>query len=153
MHSTVLVASAARRQRGFTLIELMIGVSVVGILSSVALPTFESQLQRSRRADVLVAMMQIQMAQERWRSNGTSYGSLADLGVPAVSAAKHYTLVVNPVGTDGYEAIATAGGAQARDTACRHMKLSATGMNLVYASGNDASFANADGANRACWKL
>ncbi len=151
MHNPHL--SSRRAQRGFTLIELMIGVAVVGVLSSVALPTFESQLQRSRRSDVLVATMQVQSAQERFRSNATSYGSLAEIGVAAVSAAGHYGLQVSGVSADGYELLATATGAQARDAACRHMRLTSSGMNLTYASGPDASVANPANLNSQCWNL
>jgi type IV pilus assembly protein PilE len=155
MNTTASKTYAPRRHHhsGFTLIELMIAVSVVGILSSIALPSFEGALQRSRRADVLVSMMQIQMAQERYRNNATAYGSLADIGVPAVSPAKHYTLQVGATGADAYDALATAAGAQARDSACRHMKLSAIGANLSYASGPNASVANTAATNRACWSL
>jgi type IV pilus assembly protein PilE len=154
MNTTASQTSASHhRHRGFTLIELMIAVSVAGILSSIALPSFEGALQRSRRADVLVSMMQIQMAQERYRSNATTYGSLADIGMPTLSPAKHYALQAGATGTDAYDALATASGTQARDTACRYMKLSAVGGNLSYASGPDASLANAAAANRACWNL
>ena len=151
--AAVRARTAAPRSRGFTLIELMIAVSIAGILSSVALPSFEGQLQRARRADALVAMTQLQAAQERFRNNGTSYGSLAEIGVPGVTPAKHYTLASNAVGNDGYEALATATGTQARDAACRYLKLSSAGMNLVYASGRDATVGNAADANRKCWNL
>lgn len=141
------------RQRGFTLIELMIGVAVTGILSSVALPSFEGQLQKSRRADVLVSTMTVQAAQERFRSNGGGYGNLAEIGVPATSSAKHYTLQITANDADGFELLATATGLQARDVACRHMKLTSTGMNLVYASGADATVANTAAVNQKCWAL
>ena len=144
---------AAKGCSGFTLIELMVGVALVGVLSSLALPTFEGPLQRARRADVLVSMMQIQAAQERFRGNATSYGSLAEIGIAGTSPGGHYTLRADAASADGYDVDATATGAQARDTACRHMKLSAVGMNLVYASGSDASVANPAAANRKCWNL
>lgn len=142
-----------RRERGFTLIELMIGVAVTGILSSVALPSFEGLLQKSRRADVLVATMTVQAAQERYRSNTTAYGNLAEIGMPATSAAKHYTLQITANDVDGFELLATANGLQARDVACRYMKLTSVGMNLVYASGADATLANAAAVNQKCWAL
>ena len=145
--------SRFRRQRGFTLVELMIGVAVTGILSSVALPSFEGQLQKSRRSDVLVATMTVQTAQERFRSNTTAYGNLAEIGVPATSSAKHYMLQVSANDVDGFELLATANGLQARDVACRYMKLTSTGMNLVYTSGADATLANAAAANQKCWAL
>ena len=144
---------AARGCVGFTLIELMIGVAIVGVLSSLALPSFEGPLQRARRADVLVSMVQIQAAQERYRGNANLYGSLAEIGVAATSSAGHYLLRASAAGADGYDVHATATGAQARDTACRHMKLSAVGMNLVYASGADSSAANPAPINRKCWNL
>jgi type IV pilus assembly protein PilE len=141
------------RQRGFTLIELMIGISVVGIVSSVAMPSFESQLHKSRRADALVATMTVQAAQERFRSNASSYGSLAEIGVPSTSPAKHYSLQVSASDAEGFELLATATGSQWRDAGCRYLKLSSTGMNLVYRSGPDANVANDPGANQKCWSL
>jgi type IV pilus assembly protein PilE len=144
---------AVQRCSGYTLIELMIGVALAGVLSSLALPSFEAPLHKARRADVLVSMMQIQAAQERYRGNATSYGSLAEIGVASTSTAGHYTLQAIGASADGYAVLATATGAQARDTACRHMKLSATGMDVVYASGADTTVANPDTANRKCWNL
>ncbi len=145
--------SASRRQRGFTLIELMIGVAVTGILSTVALPSFEGQLQRARRSDALVATMAVQAAQERFRSIALAYGSLAEIGMPTTSTARHYTLQITASDATGFELLATATGLQARDVACRHMKLRSSGMNLVYASGADATVANPAAANRTCWAL
>jgi len=146
-------ANTQTRQLGFTLIELMIGVSVIGIVSSFALPGFESQLHKARRSDVLVATMTVQAAQERFRSNSAAYGSLADIGLPSTSPAKHYTLQITASDGEGFELLATATGAQKRDAACRHMKLRSTGMNLVYGSGPDASAANDAAANKKCWSL
>jgi type IV pilus assembly protein PilE len=140
-------------QRGFTLIELMVTVSIAGILSSVALPSFESQLQRVRRTDALIAAVQVQAAQERFRSNGAAYGSLAEIGLPAVSASKHYALQITASDAVGFELLATATGAQARDVACRYMQLRSIGMNVVHASGPDASLANPTAANRQCWSV
>ena len=147
------IPTMSRRQRGFTLVELMIGVAVTGILSSVALPSFEGQLQKSRRADVLVSTMTVQAAQERFRSNNTGYGNLAEIGVAAMSSAKHYTLQITASDGDGFELLATASGLQARDVACRVMKLTSTRMNVVYASGADATVANTAVANQKCWAL
>jgi type IV pilus assembly protein PilE len=158
-HTTPLLRSPGSARgprpgaRGFTLVELMIAISVTGILSSLALPTFEGQLQRARRSDVLVSVMQIQAAQERYRSNSASYGSAVDVGAPGVSTAGHYLLQTTANQAGGYDVVATATGMQARDIACRHMKLSALGSNFIYASGPDASTANPAAGNRRCWGL
>ncbi|MDH5538274.1 MAG: prepilin-type N-terminal cleavage/methylation domain-containing protein [Rhizobacter sp.] len=142
-----------RGSAGFTLVELMIAVAVTSVLSSVAYPSFMGQVQKVRRSDALVAMMQVQWAQERWRANNTTYGSLSDIGVAGSSAARHYTLQLRGQTENGYEVIATAIGAQARDAQCRHMKLSMSGANTVYVSGPDAGTVNPDTANRQCWML
>lgn len=150
-------APAPARQRqaigGFTLIELLAVVSMVGALTGVALPTFEGQLQRVRRTDALVSMMQVQAAQERFRSNGARYGSLADIGTPGVSSAGHYSLQALSADEDGYNVLATATGAQARDAMCRNLSLHMAGANIRYASGPDATVANPDSVNRKCWNL
>lgn len=138
---------------GFTLIEMMIAVAVAGVLSSVAYPSFVGQVQKVRRTDAVVAMMQVQWAQERWRSNNTAYGSLAEIGMNATSAAGYYSLQVNGNSTSSYEVLATANGAQARDANCAHLKLSMLGANTVYASGPDADVGNTASVNRQCWSL
>ena len=148
-----LLAGQPRAVRGFTLIEMLVTVAVAGVLSSVALPSFEGQLQRARRADALVSMVQVQAAQERFRSNGASYGSLAAIGVAARSAAGHYTLQMASFDADGFVVSATANGVQARDTACAYMTLTSTGANVAYASGPTAALSNPTSANRACWSL
>jgi type IV pilus assembly protein PilE len=139
--------------RGFTLIETLFAMAIAAVLSAIALPSLEAQLHKARRADVLTAVVRIQGAQERVRSRGTRYGDLAEIGAAAVSPAGHYRLQIVAFSADGYELRATAVGAQARDTACRFMTARAVGMNLVYASGSDASVANAEPSNRRCWSL
>ena len=148
-------ALAARRHAcgGFTLIEMLAVLSMIGALTGVALPSFEGQLQRVRRADALVSMMQVQAAQERWRSNGVRYGSLADIGTPARSAAGHYQLQLVSADEEGYDVLATATGTQARDAGCRNMAVRVNGANLAYASGPDASVANPAHLNAKCWNL
>ena len=146
-------ASRRRSLAGFTLIEMLVVLSMTGLLTSVALPTFEGQLQRARRSDVLVTMMQVQAAQERWRSNGARYGSLADIGTPGVSPAGHYSLQALSADEDGYVVLATATGTQARDANCRNLSLRMMGANPTYASGPDATVANPESVNRKCWSL
>ena len=146
-------ASAHRAAAGFTLIELMIAVTVVGVLSTVALPSFFDQLLKVRRSDALVAVMQVQWAQERWRANNPAYGNLAQIGMRDLSQAGHYTLTLTASSENGYELVASASGAQARDAQCRHMKLTLSGAQLAHASGPDIALGNTATANRQCWML
>ena len=144
-------ATARRFAQGFTLIELMLVVAVAGVLSGVAYPSFMGQLQKIRRADAMVSMLQVQAAQERWRANNLAYGTLAEIGVAATSAAGHYTLQVSEPSANGYEIVAAATGSQAHDAHCRNLKLRIEGGNLVQASGADAATSNAPLQNRQCW--
>lgn len=145
--------TARRTSRGFTLIETMAAVSIAGVLSTIALPSLEGQLQRVRRTDALVAAMLVQGAQERLRSNTASYGALADIGVAARSAGGHYALQIASADAAGFVLVVTATGAQARDAACRVMRLTADGLNVAHASGPDATVGNAADTNRKCWTL
>ncbi len=139
--------------RGFTLIELMLVVAVAGVLSGVAYPSFMGQLQKIRRTDAMVAILQVQAAQERWRSNNPSYGTLAEIGVAANSAAGYYTLQLSAPSANGYEIVASATGTQAHDTHCRNLRLRVDGGNLVQASGVEATTSNAASQNRQCWMV
>jgi type IV pilus assembly protein PilE len=141
------------RQHGFTLIEMLVAIAVAGVLSGVAYPSFESVVLKARRSDALVALMQVQSAQERWRANQRAYGSLAEIGVAQRSAAGHYTLRIDANDIDRYEVIAVATGAQARDASCRTLKLTLDSATVTYSSGPDAAQANPQAANRRCWNL
>lgn len=144
---------APRCSRGFTLIELMLVVAVAGILSGVAYPSFMGQLQKIRRADALVAFLQVQAAQERWRSSNPSYATAAQLGVGATSSTGHYAIHVSAPSELGYEVLASAQGAQAHDASCRYLRLRSEGGNLTQASGPDTDTNNPASANRQCWSL
>lgn len=143
--------SARRHQRGFTLIEMMIVVAVTGVLSSVALPSFQGVLHQSRRSEAFVALMQVQAAQERWRANHRAYGAIADIGMAGTTPGGHYTLSVANAGEDGYDVLATATGGQSRDANCRVLRLRLDGATVSRASGPDALVSNTTAKNRRCW--
>jgi type IV pilus assembly protein PilE len=138
-------------QSGFSLLEILFSLSVLGILSSVAYPAFSSTLAAARRSDALVALMTVQAAQERFRANHDSYAELSQLGLGSTSAAGHYGIVVESASTTGYSVRAAAVGAQRRDTACRQLRLTMDGLNLTYASGETESTSNPSAVNRRCW--
>ena len=101
-----------RRARGFTLIETMVTVAIAGVLSSVAYPSLEGQVLRARRTDALVALMQAQLAQERFRANNASLRQprrsrrARDFARRATTRSQ-----VAAIGADGYALLATAVGA------------------------------------------
>lgn len=139
--------------RGFTLIEVTTVLAMTSALCAIALPNFDAQLRKARRADALAAIVQIQNSQERLRSQGSRYGDLTEIGAASVSSARHYTLQATAFDANGYEVVATATGAQAKDADCRVMAVRAAGMNLTHVSGSDATLANPEATNRRCWSL
>lgn len=102
------------RNQGFTLIEVMIVVVIVAILASVALPSFREQLRKSRRAEAVQCLSDMQLRQERWRTNNATYAD--STGIPNV-VTTFYTCSVTANSATGFtlSAAPTAGGSQAGD--------------------------------------
>jgi type IV pilus assembly protein PilE len=143
--------SLGRPLRGFTLIESMIAVAVSAIMATLSYPSFADQVRKARRMDAIVRLMQVQQAEERWRSNNSAYGTLSSLGLVAQTADALYRLSIADPQTAGYAAIAEAQGAQARDEKCRFMQVIVAGGNTTRASGPDATVANTAATNDRCW--
>lgn len=115
---------------GFTLIELMIVVAIVAILATVAYPAYDRYLIRAQRADAHDALLQVQLAQERWRSNNPEYSSdFGEIDAPTASADGLYTLTIENETQSSYTVLAapSQGSRQARDTNCPVIRLVVTG--------------------------
>jgi type IV pilus assembly protein PilE len=153
------------RNRGFTLIEMMITVVIVAILAAVALPSFLDSVRKSRRADAFSAITTVQQAQERWRGNTALYATDAELtlgasavppglGIARTTSSGYYTLALSETSSTGHAVVAeaVAGKSQDQDGACRVLGARVRGGNVTYgagAAGIDFNAANPD-PNR-CW--
>lgn len=142
-------------QRGFTLVELMIVVAIIAVLAAVAIPSYQSSVLKSRRADSEGALQQFRQAMERHYTKVYSYTGAATGGAdtgapdPAVFASQSpvdggtalYNLTISAANNNTYTLTATPVGGQAAD-ACGVLTLSNAGVR-----GSDG--AAADG----CWEF
>ena len=148
--------SAPCRTAGFTLIEMLIVLVVIGVLAALAWPSLQEAVHRSRRADAIAALSKIQQAQERWRANHPAYqDTLTGLSGAATTASpdQHYDLSLVTEGLDlkvAYAARATARSSspQNKDTRCHWLQVSVNGGNITYTSGAGDS---ANAAPDPCW--
>ncbi len=69
-----------KESRGFTLIELMIVVAVVGILAAVAYPSYQESVRKARRAEGRTALMEMLQQQERYMTQNNTYLAISTAG-------------------------------------------------------------------------
>jgi len=146
---------------GFTLIELMITVAIVGILAAVALPSYSSYVARARRADARGQLLQAAQFMQRFYAANDQFDkdragndvinvispkqspadstAIYNLAIPTASlTTTAYTLQMVPV----------SGGSMANDQ-CGTFELTSAGSRCVLVSGTESC----SGTLRdSCWK-
>ncbi|MCO8067539.1 MULTISPECIES: type IV pilin protein [Acinetobacter] len=111
------------KQHGFTLIELMIVVAIVGILAAIAYPSYTQYVIKSNRVDAQAEMTRIASLMQRYKVINSTYIKkngqpliLSDLNVSAdypSSTKKNYQFVLSNVTADSWVLTATPYGTQA----------------------------------------
>ena len=113
-----------RNSAGFSLVELVIVVAMMTTLVLTAVPTYRKLTLRSHRADAAAALLDLATAQERHYAQHRTYASdlssppPAGLGLQGRTPDGRYLLAIAHADVEGFEATATATGAQAPDTHC-----------------------------------
>jgi len=134
-----------QKATGFTLIEIVIVLVIIGILASVAIPTYRKHVVRSNRSAAESYMKEVAGKQERFLLDNRQYAlTMALLGetVPS-NVSSNYTITIaddDPGSTvPGYVITATPiGGQLADDSTCGTLTLNHLGTQTPVASGNTA---------------
>lgn len=127
--------AARRRSNGFTLVELLITIAILGILAAIAIPAYTQYIKRGYRAEARTALLNAASFMERQFSESNAYTAPAFPTVPSSGAAR-YTIGVT-LGTPpaGYTLTATAVGTMASDE-CGNLTLTNTGARGQAATGS-----------------
>jgi type IV pilus assembly protein PilE len=110
---------------GITLMELMVVMTIVGILTAVAVPGYRQYMMRTNRTEAKTSLMAIAGALERCYTTFSSYdpddGCTADTDM--LTPDGHYSIAATDLTRTTFELTATAQGAQADDDACANFTL------------------------------
>lgn len=89
-----------KSQGGFTLIELMIVVVVIGILAMIAIPAYNDSVSKGRRSDAKSTLTSLAAKQEQYYMDNKTYtADLAKLGATSASIDGHYTITAAATAT------------------------------------------------------
>ncbi len=145
------MTTVASRERGFTLIELVITMVIVGILTAIAIPSYVEYVRRSSRAEARGQLLALAHWMEKWRTQNGRFDDPANANNPPPSipasllqsppsGTATYTIAVVATPTT-YTATATATGSMTGDV-CTTLAIDQTGAR---------TFTGGSGTQAICW--
>lgn len=137
-----MLASLPRR-RGFTLIEVMVTVAIVGLLAAIALPNYQRYVTDSRRRAAAACLLESAQFMERFYTTNLRYDQDAagnNVALPNTTCQNDlvdfYAFTIDAVAPRTYTLVATAKGVQAtRDTKCGNLSVNQAGVKSISGAG------------------
>lgn len=129
------MSSSRASQSGFTLIEVIITVAIIGIIAAVAVPSYSRYVTEARRTDAITFLAEVAGEQQRYFTENNQYAAdMKELGYGNAATFEspegHYVVSVsNPGGSGRFLLTATpvSGGKQASDAECLAFTINDTG--------------------------
>jgi type IV pilus assembly protein PilE len=141
----MVINKPQRYAKGFTLIELMIVVAIIGILAAVSYPSYVGYVVDSRRAEGMSALLMVASQHERLYSQNSVYGALG----PIQSENGYYTVTTVATPTT-YVLTATPAVA---DALCGNFSLTSAGFRDVDGDFDGDTVVGGDADDIAgCWR-